>query len=35
VQACEPINAVINEQTGACWTSGLHLEVYDRNRELT
>jgi len=35
VQACEPINAVINEQTGARWTSGLHLEVYDRNRELT
>jgi hypothetical protein len=33
IRACEPINAVINEQKGTRWTEGLHLEVYDRNRE--
>jgi hypothetical protein len=33
IRACEPINAIVNEQEGTHWTEGLHLEVYDRNRD--
>lgn len=33
IRACEPINVIIDEQKGTRWSEGLHLEVYDRNRE--